>query len=161
MALLAEVAQAGPHAALVVEDDLAGRGHAGKRVAHGDGRHLAGDRRPAAGGGADRHDDEAVDALVDEPLGQLELARGLAVGVGHERRALGHPQLALDGPDELLVPEVGQAAHEQADHGGVAAGQRAGDRVGLVAELGRGGADTFHGLGRHLAAPQRVGDRGR
>ena len=34
-------------------------------------------------------DDEAVDAVVDEPLGELELTRGLAVGIGDERAAVG------------------------------------------------------------------------
>ena len=72
-------------AALVVEDHLAGRGDARQRVADRDRRDLPGDRRPAAARRADRHDDEPVDALVDEPLGELELARGLAVGVGDER----------------------------------------------------------------------------
>ena len=74
---------------------------------------LARDRGPAAAGRPDRDDDETVDALVDEPLRELELARGLAVGVGDERAALGAVELALDGADELLRPEVGEAADQQ------------------------------------------------
>ena len=147
-------------AELVVEDHLAGRGHPGQRVADRDRRDLSGDRRPAAAGRADRHDDEPVDALVDEALGELELARGLAVGVGHQRAARGAVELALDGADELLVPEVAEAADEQADDRGRAAGERARDRVGLVAELLRRLAHPPLGLGRDLHAAQRVAHRG-
>ncbi len=100
--------------------------------------------------------------MVDEPLGELELARGLAVGVGDERAAVGGVQLALDGADELLVPEVGEAADEEPDDPGLAARERPRDRVGLVAELLRRGADALLGLGRHVHPAQRVADgRGR
>ena len=122
---------------------------------------LARDRGPAAAGGPDRHDDEAVDALGDEPLGELELARGLAVGVGHQRAARGAVELALDRADELLVPEVAEAADQQADHRGRAAGEGARDRVGLVAELLGGLADAPLGLGGDLHAAQRVAHGGR
>ena len=86
---------------------------------------------------------------------------GLAVGVGHERAAFRLVELALDRAHELLVPEVGQAADEQADDGGRAAGQRAGDRVGLVAQLRGGLAHAPLGLGRDLHAAQRVAHGGR
>ena len=119
-----------------------------------------GDRRPAAAGRPDRHDHEAVDALVDEPLGELELARGLAVGVGHQRAAGGAVELALDGADELLVPEVAEAPDEQADDRRRAAGERSRDRVGLVAELLGGLAHPPLGLGRDLQASQRVAHGG-
>ena len=66
--------------------------------------------------------------------------------------------LHADGADELLVPEVRQAADQQPDDRGLAARQRPGDRVGLVAELRGRGADTLLGLGRHVHAAQRVAD---
>ena len=152
--------EARSHAALVVEDDLAGGVHAGQRVADGDGRDLPGDRLPAAAGRADRHHDEPVDAMVEQAPRELELARRLAVGIGDERAARRAVQLALDRAHELLVPEVGEAADEQADDRGGAPRQRAGDRIGLVAQLGRGLTDAPLGLRRHLHAAQRVADRG-
>jgi hypothetical protein len=156
----AQVLEARPHAALVVEDDLAGCAHAGQRVADGDGRDLPGDRLPAAAGRADRHDDEPIDPMIEQAPRELELARRLAVGIGDECAARRSVQLALDRADELLVPEVGEAADEQADDRGGPAGQGPGDRIGLVAEfLGRL-ADAPLGLGRHLHAAQRVADCG-
>ena len=103
------------HAALVVEDDLAGDADARQGIADRHRRDLPGDRLPAAAGRADRHDHEPVDALVDQAPRELELAGGLAVGVGHQGAARGLVELALDRAHELLVPEVGQAADEQAD----------------------------------------------
>ena len=97
MAERAEVLQALRDAALVVEHHLAGRRDAGQRVADRHRRDLPGDRRPAAAGRPDRHDHEAVDPLVDEPLRELELARGLAVGVGDERAQRGVVEVPLDG----------------------------------------------------------------
>ena len=70
-------------------------------------------------------------------------------------------ELALDRAHQLLVPEVGQAADEQADDAGRAAGQGAGDRIGLVAELLGGLAHPSLGLGGHLQAAQRVAHGGR
>jgi hypothetical protein len=102
------------------------------------------------------YDHEPVDAVVDQALAELELAPGLAVGVGHERAERGPEQLALDGAHELLVPEVGQAPDEQPDHGRRPSRQGARDRVGLVAQLFRGLADPPLGLGRDLHAAQRV-----
>ena len=156
MAELAEVLEALLHAALVVEDHLAGRRHPGQRVADRDRGHLPGDRLPAAARRADRDDHEPVDAVVDQALAELELAPGLAVGIGDERAESGAVQLALDGAHELLVPEVGQAPDEQPDHARRAAGQGARDRIGLVAELVGGLAHPPLGLGRHLHAAQRV-----
>ena len=161
MAERAEVLEALAHAALVVEDDLAGDAHARQRVADRHRRDLLGDRLPAAAGRTDGEDHEAVDAVVDQAPGELELAGGLAVGVGHEGAALGLVELALDRPHELLVPEVGQAADEQAHDGRRAAGQRAGDRVGLVAQLRRGLAHAPLGGGRDLHPAQRVAHGGR
>ena len=147
-------------AEVVVEDHLAGGGDPGQRVADGDRRDLPRDRGPAAAGRPDRDDDQAVDALGDEPLRELELAGGLAVGVGHQRAARGAVELALDRADELLVPEVAEAADEQPDHRGRAAREGARDRVGLVAELLGGFADPALGLGGHLHASQRVAHGG-
>src|ERR671930_1915 len=47
----------------------------------------------------------------------------VSVGIGHERAALRRVELALDGADQLLVPEVGEASDEQPHHGGGSAGQ--------------------------------------
>ena len=156
----AEVLEALQDAALVVEHHLAGRGDAGERVADRDRRDLPGDRGPAAARRSDRHDDQAVDALVDEALRELELPGGLAVGVGDERAQRGVVELALDGAHELLVPEVAEAAHEQADDAGRPARERARDRIGLVAQLLRRLAHPSLGLGGDVHAAQRVADRG-
>src|SRR5215212_7779796 len=157
----AEVTEALLDAALVVEDHLAGRGHARERVADRDGGDLPGDRCPAAARGPDRHHDQPVDALVDQPLRELELPGGLAVGVGDERAQGGAVELALDGAHELLVPEVAEAADEQPDHGGRTTGQRTRDRIGLVAQLLRRLAHTPLGLGRDVHAAQGVADGSR
>ena len=61
---LGEVLEHGAHRALVVEQDLAGRGGAGHALADADGRHALGDLAPALGERADRRDDEGVDAPV-------------------------------------------------------------------------------------------------
>jgi hypothetical protein len=157
----AQVLEALAHAALVVEDHLAGDAHTRQRIADRHRRDLLGDRLPAAAGRTDGDDHEAVDAVVDQAPRELELAGGLAVGVGHERAAGRLVELALDRPHELLVPEVGQAPDEQAHDGGRPAGQRAGDRVGLVAELRGGLAHAALGRGRHLHPAQRVAHSGR
>ena len=138
-----------------------GRGDARERVADRDRRDLPGDRGPAAARRPDRHDDQPVDALVDESLRELELPSGLAVGVGDERAQRGAVELPLDGAHELLVPEVAEAADEQPDDGGRAARQRARDRIGLVAQLLRRLAHPRLGLGGDVHAAQRVADRGR
>ena len=161
MAERAEVLEALAHAALVVEDDLAGDAHARQGIADRHRRDLPGDRLPATAGRTDGDDHEAVDAVVDQAPRELELAGGLAVGVGHERAAGGLVELALDRAHELLVPEVGQAPDEQADDRRGAAGERAGDRVGLVAQLRGRLADAPLGLGRHLHAAQRIAHSGR
>ena len=158
---LAEVPEALLDAALVVEDHLAGRGDARERVADRDRRDLPGDRGPAAARRPDRHDDQPVDALVDQSLRELELPGGLAVGVGDERAQGGAVELPLDGAHELLVPEVAEAADEQPDHGGRTARQRARDRIGLVAELLRRLAHPPLGLGGDVHAAQRVAHGGR
>ena len=161
VAELAEVLKALLYRALVVEDHLTGRGHAGQRIADRDRGHLSRDRLPSPARRADRHDDQPVDAVVDETLGELQLARGLPVGVGDQRAAVRLVQLALHGANELLVPEVGQAADEQPDDGGRPTGQGARDRIGLIAELVRGLAHSALGLGRYLLAAQRVAHSGR
>ena len=116
VAELAEVRSALAHAALVVEDDLAGGADAGQRVADRDRRDLLGDRRPAAAApgrwGRRR---------ARRRGGRRAAGRARARGAGSPsasatsvlRSAL--VELALDGAHELLVPEVGEAADEQAD----------------------------------------------
>src|SRR3954453_13656591 len=156
----AEVPEGLLHPALVVEDDLPRRGDARKRVADGHRRDLARDRRPAAARRSDGDDDQPVDAVIDQALGELELAAGLAVGVGDEGAPSRFVELALDGAYELLVPEVAQAADEQADDRRRTAGERAGDRVGLVPELLGPLAPPPLGLGGHLPATERVADGG-
>jgi hypothetical protein len=99
--------------------------------------------------------------VVHEALGELELARGLTVGVGHQRAEGSLIQLALDGAHELLVPEVREAADEEPDDGSLAAGERAGDRVRLVAELLGRTAHARLGLGGDVHATQGVAHRGR
>ena len=155
----AEVLQALQDAALVVEHHLAGRGDARQGVADRDRRDLPGDRAPAAARRPDRHDDQAVDALVDEALRELELPAGLAVGVGDERAQRGVVEVPLDGAHEVLVPEVAEAAHQQADDAGRPAGERPRDRVGLIAQLIRRIAHTLLGLGRDVKASQGIAHR--
>ena len=77
--------------------------------------------RPSRRSRVPRHDGEPVDAPVDEPAGQLELAAGRPVGVGDERPGRPRRSSRWTARDEFLVPEVGQAADEQADDGGLAA----------------------------------------
>src|ERR687896_1762416 len=161
MAERAEVAQRVLDAAVVVEDDLADGGDAWKGIADRHHGHLLRDRLPAAAGRADRQHDQAVDAVVHEPPGQLQLALRLAVGVRDQRAAVRDVELALYRPHQLLVPEVGQAADQQPDDGRGTAAQRACDRVGLVAELFGRCPDALLGLGRNMHASQRVADRGR
>jgi hypothetical protein len=156
-----EVAQRVLHAAVVVEDDLTDGGDPGQGIPDRHDGHLLGNRLPATAGRADGEHDEAVDAMVHEAPGQLQLALRLAVGVRDQRAAVRVVQLALDGAHQLLVPEVGQAAQQQSDDGGRSAAQRPGDRVGLVPQLGRGRADAFLGLGRNMHAAQRIAHRGR
>src|SRR5919106_1349960 len=161
MAERAQVSQGVLDAAVVVEDDLADGGYAWKGIPDRHHGHLLGDRLPAAAGRADRQHDQAVDAVVHEPPGQLQLALRLAVGVRDQRAAVCDVELALHRPHQLLVPEVGQAADQQPDDGRGTAAQRACDRVGLVAELFGRSPDALLGLGRHVHASQRVADRGR
>ena len=137
-------------AAVGVEHDLAGRRHAGERVADRDHRHRAGDRAPVVAGRPNRRGDQAIHAVVDETPGQLELTAGLAVGVRDERVEVAGTQLAHHGADELLVPEVGEAAHDHANHSRRAAAQRAGDRVSLVADLLGGPAHPLDRVVRHV-----------
>ena len=155
-----EVAERVLDAAVVVEHDLADGRHPGQRVADGDHGHALRDRRPVAARRPDRRHDDAVDALVDEPAGQLQLEARRAVGVGDQRVAVGGAQLPLHGAGHLLREEVGQAADQQRDHAGGAAAEGARDRIGLVAHLGRGLLHARLRLGRHLDAAQRVGDGG-
>src|SRR5215208_5070545 len=77
--------------------------------AHGTTRHSRPSAAavPATARSAPRSGDvSTAHALVDEPLRELQLSGGLAVGVGHERAARGAVELALDGPHQLLVPEI-------------------------------------------------------
>src|SRR3954466_14505919 len=92
--------------------------------------------------------------------GGAELAAGRAVGVRDQRAAVDRVELALDGADQLLVPEVGEAADEQPDDGRLAARQRPGDGIDLVAELVGGEANALLGFGRHVHAAERVAHRG-
>jgi hypothetical protein len=55
--------------------------------------------------------------MVDQAPGELELAPRLTIGIGDQCAARRAVQLALHGAHELLVPEVGEAPHEQADDG--------------------------------------------
>ena len=60
--------------------------------------------------------------------------------------------------DQTLLPEILQRRPEDPDHPGAAAGQGAGDRVGLVAEVAGHLADPLLGLLGDLDPAQRVGD---
>ncbi len=117
-----------------------------------------GDLGPALGARADRGDDQPVDAAIDEPARELDLAGRVAVGVRDEDVPLGRAQLALHRGHQLLREEVREAADEHADRAGRAAPQRPRDRVGAEADLVRRLADARLGLGRDLQAAQRVAD---
>ncbi len=155
----AQVLQGEGDAAPVVEDDLTGG--AGQGVADRDHRQRLAQLGPEGRRGVDRLHDHAVDALVAELLGEDPLAGGIADGVQDERVAVLLAQAAADADGERLLPEVLQRAAEQTDHAGAAAGQRSGDGVGLVTQLGRRRADPLHRLLGDLQATQRVGDGGR
>ena len=159
MAERAEVAQRVLHAAIVVEDDLAHGGDSRQGIADRDHGHLLGDRLPAAAGWTDRQHDEAVDAAIREAPGEVQLALRFPVGVGHQRAEIRAVQLALHGPHQLLVPEVGQAPRQQPHDAGGPAAQGTGDRVGLVAQLGGRRADSLLRLGRDVHTSQRVAHR--
>ncbi|GAA2216248.1 hypothetical protein GCM10009850_117170 [Nonomuraea monospora] len=146
----AQVLQGERHPAAVVEDDLAGR--AGDGVADRDDRQRLAQLGPERGGRVDRLHDHAVDALVAELLGQGPLSGRVAECVEDEGVAVFLPQPSADADRQGLLPEVLQRAAQQADHPGAPAGQGSGDGIGLVAELGRGGAHPLHGLLRHLQA---------
>ena len=124
-------------------------------------RHALGDARPARCERPDRRDDERVDAAVGELERELDLDRGIAVGIGDQQLAPAGAQVALHARDELLQVEVGEAADDHADALGGAAAQRAGDRIGAEAELLGGGLHPRLRLRRHLEAAQRIRHRGR
>ena len=137
-----------------------GRG-ARHAVADADRRHALGNACPAGREGPDRRHDERVDAAVGELERELDLDRGIAVGIGDQELPAAGAEVALDARDELLQVEVGEAADDHADALGRAAAQRTCDRIGAEPELlGRGLHARLRLLG-HLEAPQRIRHRGR
>ena len=112
--------------------------------------------RPAGREGADRRDDQRVDAAVGELERELDLERRVAVGVRDQELPPARPQVPLHAGDELLQVEVGEAADDHADALGRPAAQRARDRIGAEAELLGRRLHARLRLRGHLEAAQRI-----
>ena len=89
----------------------------------------------SGGGRVERLDDQSVHPLVAQPPGEGQLPLGVAPGVDDQGVAFAGQQRPADADRERLLPVVLQRPAQQADLAGAAAGQGAGDRMGLVAEL--------------------------
>ena len=86
---------------------------------------------------------------------------GIAAGVEYQGVTIVGQQGATRLGGEALLPQILERGAEDPDHAGAAAGQRAGDRVGLVAEVIGDLADPLLGLLGDLDPAQCVRDRGR
>ena len=137
-----------------------GRG-AWHALADADGRHALRDLVPARGERLDRRDDEGVDAAVVQLERELDLERGVAVGVRDQQLPAPGAQMALDAGDELLQVQVGEAADDHAHAGRRPAAQRASDRIGAEAQLLGRRLHARLRLRGHLKAAQRVRHRRR
>jgi hypothetical protein len=103
----------------------------------------------------------AVDPLVAQLPREHLLALGVARGVEDDGVTVAGEQRAADAHRQGLLPQVLERAAEQAHHAAAPAGQRAGDGVGLIAQLLGGPADPLLRLFRRLDATQRIRNGGR
>ena len=104
----------------------------------------------------DPQHDQRVDALVDELGGQLLLQHRAVRRVDDQRVPARLEQLAAQGGGDVLLPDVLQRAAQHADVAGAPGGERAGDRVDLVAEPVGDLAHALLRLDRDLQPAQRV-----
>jgi hypothetical protein len=158
---VAQVLQRQGHAGPVVEDDLSRRARPGQPVADRHHRQALAQLGPERRRRVHRLHDQRVHPLVTELAGHRVLPDRVAGGVQDQRVAVVVLERPADADAQGLLPEIFEGAAEKTDHAGPAAGQRAGDGIGLVTELIGGLAHAFDGLLGHLQAAQGVRDRRR
>ncbi|MCY1300776.1 hypothetical protein D9M70_503570 [compost metagenome] len=135
----------------------------GNRVAGRRGRIDDGNRTADIGdaGTAPRHDHQAVDVAVDQPLDRLGLGRDVAARVRNQHAVARRRGGKLDRLGDLGEERIGDIGKNETDHAGATGPERSARLARYVTELGRGRADLLHHFGRHAAlAGERVRNRG-
>jgi hypothetical protein len=151
-----EVTQRLGHSSRLIERDLTDDFGTRELSRNGDGWKVRSELDPRATGRANRRDDQAVDPLGRQTLGQRKLFCGIAIRIRQQRVQTVAAQLALDRMGERLMPKVGKAANEQTNRAGPPATQCASHWIGDVAELVGFGLNTLDRGCRHPFATQCI-----
>ena len=106
--------------------------------------------------GIDRKHDQCVDPLVDQALGQGRFDHRVVRGVDDQRLPLGVQQPAPERGGDALLPDVIKGSAQHAHVPSASEGERAGDRIDLIADAIGRLTNPLLGLGRNLQAPKGV-----